>query len=238
MKRIFVMLLSLTIIFNSAVEVNARKLPRNQTEMADKIAQIAIDNYDEYGVLPSVCVAQAFIESTLGEHVSNTHNYFGIRSGAVGYSSFEDGVIGYLKVINNGLYDGALFNKSYESSIKYILNGGYCQPAGDYYSNATWSIQTYNFDNYDKKLWKKKAEEKRKDKWKKKYTFVYDPNVPDNKVMVDEEIIKGGTITSYVNDISLIVDIIPGSKGREIRTNISELDGCKAYINVYENAVG
>ena len=166
MKKIIFTLLIAVMIY-SPLHVNASELTEKQKENADRIAQIASDNYDTYGVLPSIAVAQAFIESTLGDFPSNSHNYFGICAGDIGYSSFYDGVIGYLKVINNGRYEGALFNSSYSDSMLHILNGGYCQPVGDYYSKAIWSIEHYGFYEYDIKLFevqKKKIEQAEKDR--------------------------------------------------------------------------
>lgn len=221
---------------------SAKTLPKQQQIMANKIARVVINKYDEYGVLPSVAVSQAFIESTLGMHKSNKHNYFGIRSGAVGYSSFEEGVEAYLKVINNGRYDGAIKNKSYKKSLRHILNGGYCDPVGSYYSNAVWSIQTYGFHKYDEKLWKEQREKKekaRKAKWKKKYRLVYDENVPEGKVVACKDIIHGGCIATCNDDFALILDVIPEDiRKYELRVNIPEVDGKKVYIFVYEEVKG
>lgn len=183
MKKIIFTLLIAVMIY-SPLHVNASELTEKQQENADRIAQIAIDNYNTYGVLPSIAVTQAFIESTLGDFPSNSHNYFGICAGDIGYSSFYDGVIGYLKVINNGRYDGALFNKSYYDSMLHILNGGYCHPVGDYYSKAIWSIEHYGFYEYDNKLWEaqkqkiEQAEKKRKENEKKAKEYIVDRTKP------------------------------------------------------------
>ena len=155
MKKICIVLMVAVLTVNmSYTPVSAsRNLTKSQKEVADTIAKIAIDNWDKYGVLPSTAVTQAFIESTLGDRCRG-YNLWGIRSGAVTYSSLYEGTISYLKVINNGYYKDAPFKKDYKIQLRKILDGGYCQPEGKYYSNALWSINTYKFYNYDKELFK------------------------------------------------------------------------------------
>lgn len=123
----------------------------NQQRNAETIAKICVDNWKKYGCLPSVAIAQAFVESTLGKHCpSGSNNLWGICSGAVRYDSIEDGVYGYMRVINNGYYKGAPHCKDYSTQISRILAGGYCTPVGDYYSNAIWTIEHYQLYEYDK----------------------------------------------------------------------------------------
>lgn len=123
----------------------------NQQKNAETIARICVENWEKYGCLPSVAIAQAFVESTLGKHCpSGSNNLWGICSGAVSYSSIEDGVYGYMRVINNGYYKGAPHCKDYSTQISRILAGGYCTPVGDYYSNAIWTIEHYQLYEYDK----------------------------------------------------------------------------------------
>ena len=147
MKRILIFGLLLSLL----VTKPCYALTKDQWKRADTIAEIASDSYEEYGVLPSIAIAQAFIESTLGECCSG-NNLWGINSGAESYSSLEDGVVRYLNVINNGCYDDALYERNYRSQIRKILNGGYCEPEGSYYSDVVWSIEHYDFDKYDKDI--------------------------------------------------------------------------------------
>ena len=130
-------------------------LTENQKQTADVIAKVTAKNYDKYGVLPSVAVTQAFVESSLGVNCSG-YNLWGIRSGAEQYSSLKNGVLRYLEVINNGYYEGAPFEKDYHKQLALILDGGYCEPVGNYYEDGIWGIENYNFDNYDKMIHKKK----------------------------------------------------------------------------------
>lgn len=150
-----------------------RKFTKSQQRNADRIAEVCIKEWETYGVLPSIAIAQAFIESTLGDHCRG-YNLWGIRSGAVTYSSLENGIYGYLKVINNGYYPNAPFQTDYKAQIRKILDGGYCQPEGAYYSKALWTVREYNLTKYDTELFKvleankkKKEEETKKRKRKK-----------------------------------------------------------------------
>lgn len=117
---------------------------------ADRIAKVCIAKYKKYGVLPSVCIAQAFVETGIGTAYNNG-NLWGINSNKYGgYPSIEDGCIAYLKVINNGYYRGAPFEKSYKRQITKILRGGYCTNPFRYISNVIWTIKKYKLYDYDK----------------------------------------------------------------------------------------
>lgn len=125
-------------------------LSEEQLSRADEIAHIVASNYEEYGVLPSVAVGQAMQESQLGV-ICPKNNLWGINTGTYSsYPSLYDGVIKYLKVINNGLYDGALFNTDYKSSLYSIQSGGYCVPRDGYAESVSKCITSYNFTEYDK----------------------------------------------------------------------------------------
>ena len=230
-----------------------RTLTKSQQKNADRIAEVAAENWDTYGVLPSVAVAQAFIESTLGDHCSG-NNLWGIKSGAVSYSSLDEGIIAYLKVINNGYYKGAPGCKNYKTQLSRILDGGYCKPVGNYYSNATWAIDAYDFDKYDKAMFreiKKKKEEARKQrifereakerkaKWTAPYTIVYDESVPSHAVSVDSSIIKKGTVSIWEDNMMQgIYDVQGGQTGYTIGTRDLTLVGKTVFIEVNEDAVG
>lgn len=119
-----------------------------QQQRAYTIARVCIKEWKNYGVLPSVAIAQAMQESTLGKHCSG-NNLWGISSGAVHYDSLESGVYGYLKVINNGCYGSAPFTRDPSDQIGKILAGGYCVPVDNYYSNVMWIINKYGLERFD-----------------------------------------------------------------------------------------
>lgn len=126
-------------------------LSTDQQKRAYTIAKVCIKEWKNYGVLPSVAIAQAMQESTLGKHCSG-NNLWGICSGVVNYDSLESGVYGYLRVINNGCYGSAPFTKDASSQISKILAGGYCVPVGDYYNNVMWIINKYGLERFDKMI--------------------------------------------------------------------------------------
>lgn len=115
---------------------------------ADALAKSCIEYYEEYGVLPSVCIGQAFIESHIGvNHSKSDYNWWGIASCNIGYSTFNDGVIGYLSTINNGYYPNAPFNTDPYSTISAIAPNYASSPT--YQQDVTWAINAYNLTAYD-----------------------------------------------------------------------------------------
>ena len=230
-KKVVALVLILSIMWQGNTQVYAKQLQKDKANTADRLAEICVENWDKYGVLPSVCVAQAFIESTLGENCSG-YNLWGIRSGAENYSSLEEGALRYLKVINNGYYYGAPFETDYRKQMKAILDGGYCEPVGDYYENAIWSIETYKFYKYDKKIHKIIREREQK----KVFTVIHDKSIPKGKVAIDKKIVRKGTV--QIRELYGFYDVVHGGKGRKIRLNNPKADGLKVKLDVFENAVG
>ena len=184
MKKVLSVVLFISIMVGIVSPVNAsasqKKLTKSQGRNADRIAEIVSSKWEKYGVLPSVCIAQAFVESTLGDHCRG-YNLWGINSGeGYNYSSLEEGTNAYLKVIrDSGYYDDAPFVKSPRKQLYRILydeytdsDGDYhrvdvyCEPAGDYLKHAMYAIEKYNLEKYDRKMFKdiekKKQEKKRK----------------------------------------------------------------------------
>lgn len=136
-------------VYTSVRSVTLHGLSEQQKQRAYTMAEICIKEWKKYGVLPSVCIAQAMQESTLGKYCS-PNNLWQIKSGAVSYGSLEEGVYAYLKVINNGCYKGAPFAKDPLYQIERILAGGYCIPVGNYYSCVNQIINKYDLRRFDK----------------------------------------------------------------------------------------
>lgn len=246
MKKFLAVVLSFLLAVNTIYRpVSASpSLSEVQQQNRDTIVSICTKNWDKYGVLPSVCLAQAFVESTLGKHCSG-YNLWGICSGAVHYGSISDGVYGYMHVINNGHYKGAPYSHDYRTQLKRILAGGYCVPEGAYYENATWAIRTYNFDKYDEKMFKElrqiKEDEKVQKEQKKTFVMKYDSSVPENAVKVDKSIIRKGTIDVYDKGrytLLGIYDIESGSKGHVILTSNQTLNNQTVELDVHEESKG
>jgi hypothetical protein len=226
----------------------SRTLTESQQYYADRIAEVAIENWETYGVLPSIAVGQAFIESTLGDHCRG-YNLWGIKSGAVTYNSLDEGIIAYLKVINNGYYKDAPFCKDWKTQIRRILDGGYCYPEGKYYSNIVWSVEAYGFDKYDEKLFKilekkekaRKAQEKKEKIEKTSFKLIYRPELPAGTLLINESLSKKGIIVMYTDyTMDGYYEVIKSSSIPENCLGTSDLSlvGTKVTIMVYEDVKG
>lgn len=258
-KKPLAVVLAAILVFSisETTTAQAKTFNSRQIERAEIIYEVVSDNWERYGVLPSVCIAQAFIESTLGEHCRG-YNYWGISSGAESYSSLENGVYRYMRVINNGYYRGAPFETDPYRQIRKILDGGYCQPEGNYYSNAVWTIDNYDLTEYDRRMFekiknrrekkkarqkakkeeKKKREEtqKRRERQKEAYTAVYDETLAPGQIDIDEEAVSGGTVLVGYGFYDVIRHT---THGNTVKTGDKSLDGRTIYFDgVWEEAVG
>lgn len=232
-------------------------LTKKQQQTADRIAEITDANWEKYGVLPSVAVGQAYKESSLGVRCPN-YNLWGIGSGSVYYGSLKDGVIGYLRVINNGYYPNAPFEKNYKKQLRKILDGGYCTPIGDYYEDVMYGYSQHNFEKYDKALFKRLTEEKKEAAKEKKrvnryikkmtspmepFSLQNDPSLPEGIVYTNPDCIKGGAVmvfsSSDPKDFIGTYEVAEDHNivGNIIRANLPKMPE-KIYLKVYENAVG
>lgn len=238
MKRIVTLGTALSLAI-SPMQVDAISLSSNQRYIADRIAEITADHWDEYGVLPSVAVAQAFVESSLGDHrpASGNYNCWGILSGDVWYDTLAEGTMGYLRVISDKkYYAGATFKTDYHDQLRTILDGGYCQPEGNYWNEAMFGYRNFGFAKYDEEMFEAQRQEKirkRKERrrrrriarrkkrqalreakrignFTKEFTVLQDDSLTWNReVVVSADIFKGtGTIAiEYDLDIVGIYDV-------------------------------
>ena len=261
-RAVILVLLCGVMVFGASISSDASnaKLNSFQQSNADRIAAVVSAHWEEYGCLPSVAVAQAMQESSLGEHCSG-NNLWGIASGAEKYDSLEDGAIRYMEVINNGCYKGAPFQTDWRIQIRKILDGNYCVPEGKYESYVHTIITKYNLEKYDDEMFaeieRRKEEErlKKEEAAKKKrvkkqttkeFTFVYDPEkkVLENQLLTCESVIPSGVIAlDYNNTFLGYFDVKPYKKKKGqsqyiIYTAYPELDGYKTKIEVIEDAVG
>ena len=121
-------------------------------------------NWKTYGSLPSVCIAQAYVESTMGE-AGNRNNLWGLGGGRYSYRTLKRGIYAYMKCINKSYYTryGATSTRSWKKQISRILRGGYCVPAGGYYAKVARVVKQFGLEKYDKKMFAehKKAKKRR-----------------------------------------------------------------------------
>lgn len=201
---IWSLMLIISLLIYQPITTNAattRTLTDNQKEIANTLAKICTENWDTYGVLPSVCIAQAFVESSLGKNCAG-NNLWGIRKGKERYETLEDGVIRYLQVINNGYYEDAPFLTDYKAQISEILEGGYCQPVGDYYEDAVWIIENYDLTQYDQPLFDELERREKEVTQNEEYNMQYDDRSTNNMIDTDVIIIQEGLLVRfYINNM-------------------------------------
>lgn len=270
-KLIISLLLVLAIMLSSIGSAEAYSYPqlsKEQKRLADNIAKECSELWEQYGVLPSVCVAQAFTESSLGKK-NPANNYWGIRTGGkyLPYSSLEAGARKYCSVINLSYYKGAPFKKDYSTQLRIILDGGYCYNPGSYYERTIGAIKTYGFDKYDKQLFDKIKAKKRAEILKKKriaakkeldkrikkigsnqFKFVYDPSVPPYTIQGHSSLFYNmGTILVYDSPEHYMLEGIYNiriDKGNEplniyeLKTSDDTLVNKNVYIEYQKNSKG
>lgn len=124
---------------------HARTFTEEQQALVDLIVEISVDSYEEYGILPSVAISQAFVESTLGERCAN-NNLYGIRGGE--YDTHEASILAYMDLMQSERYTGARHIENPREQIEYILDAGYCPDEG-YAGDVEWTIREYGLEKYD-----------------------------------------------------------------------------------------
>lgn len=146
----------------------------------EKLATLAIKECNKRSkkVLPSVCIAQAALETGYGTSglMTKANAYFGIKwtkgcgydcytagtwevidgnrittqAGFRAYDSVEDSVKDYYNLITgSNRYSKAVNNKDAKSTIKAIHEGGYATDP-NYQTKVMSIINTYNLTQYDK----------------------------------------------------------------------------------------
>ena len=129
-------------------------LDEQQAEIADRITEICTENWNEYGVLPSVCIAQAYMESHVGKECY-ANNLWGLYGGYTSFNSLDEGIYEYLEIINNGLYDDALYHLDSSYQINAIYDGGYCTASKEHYvGGINWIIDAFDLTSYDTEILK------------------------------------------------------------------------------------
>ena len=174
LKKVLVCLLACAILAGAAPDSEAKlKFSKSQQKVVDTIYDVVSKekNWKKYGSLPSVCIAQAYVESGIGA-AGNRNNLWGINGGRSSYKTLKKGIYAYMEVINKSFYSryGATDTKDWKKQISRILRGGYCVPAGGYYSKVARVVKSYGLKKYDKKMFKsiEKAKKLRIQKKKEK----------------------------------------------------------------------
>ncbi len=173
-RKVLVMLLACAVLFGNTPDASAAEaFSKEQQKRVDTIYDVVSKekNWKTYGSLPSVCIAQAYVESTMGM-AGNHNNLWGLGGGRYSYPTLKSGVYAYMKCINKSYYTryGATDTKSWKKQIQRILRGGYCVPAGGYYAKVARVVKQFGLQKYDKKMFSehKKAKKLRIERAKKR----------------------------------------------------------------------
>ena len=179
-------------------------LSRSAKSTAKQIADICIKEWDNYGIWPSVAIAQAFVESGLG----SGPNLFGCL-GHAGRGT-ESATYGYLGVLQNQYFRGrANFAQDPDTQIGLILKGGnYCAgeyPGGHYHNLVINNIDNYNWDRFDRiirrKIKAKKERKLRKQRQKQPFRLEFSDELPEGEATVDPWFIQKGSTIIYSGGI-------------------------------------
>ena len=146
----------------------------NKQEFIERVYEVSKEGYREYGILPSLVIAQAILESAWGEkHIAN--NIFGIKAGSSwngefvvrktsewdgkkyvtkeekfrAYDTMEDSIKDYLKLIGTSKrYEKVRKAKDYKEACKLIYEAGYATDPkySDKLINIIESNKLYQYD--------------------------------------------------------------------------------------------
>ncbi len=146
----------------------------NKQEFIERVYEASKEGYREYGILPSLVIAQAILESAWGEkHIAN--NIFGIKAGNPwngkfvvrktlewdgkkyvtkeekfrAYDTMEDSIKDYLKLIGTAKrYEKVRKAKDYKEACKLIYEAGYATDPkySDKLMNIIESNKLYQYD--------------------------------------------------------------------------------------------
>lgn len=183
LKVIIYIFIGIVIIFGITVfksEKNSEPtygLTRKQLDFIEKVGESAQKNYDKYGILPSMTVAQAILESGWGESELSAlyYNFFGMRADSTytgktvvlrtgeeidgviigmngefrAYDSFEEGIEGYYQFITGyERYSNLIWETDYHIACEKIKEDGWAT-ASNYSECLIDIIESYNLVRFD-----------------------------------------------------------------------------------------
>lgn len=150
----------------------------SKSQFIKKLGPLAREDYKRTGILASVTLAQAILESGWGQSYlsEKSNNLFGIKKGSTmwpgggwdgssstskggsayrKYSCAEDSITDHSAYLLNSKrgsskrYAGITKTKSYRKQFQIIRNGGYCT-SSSYVSQLCNIVKKYNLTKYDK----------------------------------------------------------------------------------------
>ncbi len=156
--------------------LNPTNLSGYQLDFINSIAEGAVEAYNKYGVLPSLTLAQAILESGWGKH-SIGNNVFGIKAGdswtgktqecrtseqnADGsyvqitakfrdYDSLSDSIEDHAVLLTNDRYRAVIEAQDYKEACKAVREAGYATSLS-YTENLIKLVEQYGLDQWDPK---------------------------------------------------------------------------------------
>jgi len=158
---------------------NPANISGSHLDFINSLIEGAIEAYNKYGVLPSLTLAQAILESGWGQSKlsANYNNLFGIKAGdnwdgatvnmrtgeqkASGerysidadfraYDSVADSIEDHAKLLTKDRYKAVLAAKDYKEACKAVREAGYATSLS-YTQNLIKLIEMYGLDQWDPK---------------------------------------------------------------------------------------
>lgn len=152
-------------------------LSRKQLDFIEQLGEASQKNYSRYGILPSMTVAQAILESGWGESELSAlyYNFFGMRADSTytgesvvlrtgeeidgimikmdgefrAYHSFEEGIEGYYQFITGyERYSNLIWETDYRTACYKIKDDGWAT-AGNYAECLIDIIESYDLTRFD-----------------------------------------------------------------------------------------
>jgi hypothetical protein len=151
----------------------------DRQEFIERIIPMALEGYKKYGILPSLCIAQACLESNFGtRHMGDANNYFGfkvsrswkgktitlptkewdgkkmisVQAKFRAYDTLEDSVNDYLRLIGTvRRYQATCKATDYLTATREVYRAGYATDP-KYPQKLQKIIEEYNLKLLDKKV--------------------------------------------------------------------------------------
>lgn len=163
-------------VTSASAYVRPDGMPTSQADFIDSIKDGAVQAYDKYGVLPSLTLAQAALESAWGDS-SIGNNIFGIKAGSGwegktqnvltseqgsdgsfyqiyadfrDYDSIDDSIVDHAELLSTERYKPVLECSSYEDACTAVKECGYATD-NEYPDKLKSIIKNYNLDQWDPK---------------------------------------------------------------------------------------
>ncbi|QZY55102.1 glycoside hydrolase family 73 protein [Crassaminicella profunda] len=151
----------------------------NKQEFINKLRPTAKEGYEKYSILPSLCIAQACLESSFGtKHMGSANNYFGFKSGKYwkgknitlptkewngekmitvqaefrAYDNLEESIRDYQRLIGTvSRYKNVCKSKNYLKATNEVYKAGYATDP-HYPKKLQQIIEEFHLDQVDEEV--------------------------------------------------------------------------------------